>query len=65
MKVKNGFGALLRALYRSLTEIWSFQARPNCPHCGGGRCGGACQFVEGDRKKGAALPSRNAADKTP
>ena len=41
---------LLSSLKHSLTAFLEFFSAPprrgQCPHCGGGKCYGACQFVQ-------------------
>ena len=47
---------LLSSLKHSLTAILEFFSAPprrgQCPHCGGGKCYGACQFVRNDKAGG-------------
>ncbi len=47
---------LLSSLKHSLTAILEFFSAPprrgQCPHCGGGKCYGACQLVRKDRTGG-------------
>ena len=38
------------SIKRGLSALWEFFSAPprrgQCPHCGGGKCYGACQFVQ-------------------
>ena len=47
---------LISSLKHSLTAILKFFSAPprrgQCPHCGGGKCYGACQFVRSDKAGG-------------
>ena len=40
---------LYESIKRGLSALWEFFSAPprrgQCPHCGGGKCYGACQFV--------------------
>ena len=47
---------LFSLLKHSLTAVLEFFSAPprrgQCPHCGGGKCYGACQFVREDKTGG-------------